>query len=154
MKINKLDKIKQPKRLIEHMVASHGTPRHKKAYRSIIQNIIGLSRKVQGLTDKLLNAERERDDARSELAEVRKVMLYNGEPGTTMGVGDGTGNLFVTGDYESIKAAQKIVLRDSENRLKAYKMAVHVASSKFDLPDEWQEWANELESDLRRMSNV
>ncbi|EOH0528253.1 hypothetical protein ACLMVZ_002916 [Klebsiella aerogenes] len=31
-----------------------------------------------------------------------------------------------------------------------YKLANHIASSKNGLPDEWQDWAEELESDIRR----
>lgn len=31
---------------------------------------------------------------------------------TAMGVGDGSGRLFVYGDYDSIKAAQRLILRD------------------------------------------
>ncbi|CAM7778192.1 hypothetical protein R7H51_15915 [Klebsiella pneumoniae] len=31
-----------------------------------------------------------------------------------------------------------------------YKLANHIASSKNELPDEWQDWADELETDIRR----
>ncbi|HHL1691500.1 TPA: hypothetical protein ACQ299_000401 [Klebsiella pneumoniae] len=31
-----------------------------------------------------------------------------------------------------------------------YKLANHIASSKSGLPDEWQDWAEELETDIRR----
>lgn len=31
-----------------------------------------------------------------------------------------------------------------------YKLANHIASSKNGLPDEWQDWADELETDIRR----
>lgn len=154
MKIKKLAKTKQPKKLIEHMVQSHGTARHKKAYRSIVQNIIGLTRKVQSVQDKLNNAEQEKARLSHELAEERKHRMYGSEPGTTLGIGDGTGSLFVKGDYDSIKAAQAICIRDSENRIAAYKLASHIASSKGGLPAAWQDWAEEIESDLRKMANV
>lgn len=35
----------------------------------------------------------------------------NAKRNCTMGVGDGSGNLFIHGDYESIKAAQNILLQ-------------------------------------------
>lgn len=32
-----------------------------------------------------------------------------------------------------------------------YRLAIHIASSKNGLPDEWQTWADEIESDLREL---
>lgn len=40
------------------------------------------------------------------------------ERGVTLGVGDGSGQLFVHGDYESIKACQKLILERDELKQK------------------------------------
>lgn len=40
------------------------------------------------------------------------------EHGVSMGVGDGSGRLFIFGDYESIKATQRIVLDRDELKRK------------------------------------
>ncbi len=42
---------------------------------------------------------------------------------TCMGVGDGSGQLFVYGDYDSIKAAQRIVLRAEEAEWRLARMS-------------------------------
>lgn len=39
-----------------------------------------------------------------------ELMLLRTKTALTMGVGDGTGKLLIHGDYESIQAAQKLIL--------------------------------------------
>jgi hypothetical protein len=53
--------------------------------------------------------EAERDRLKAELESVNKYHC-------TLGVGDGTSNLFVHGDYDSIKAAQKILFERDKLR--------------------------------------
>lgn len=58
--------------------------------------------------------------ARAEQAEAK--------PGMTLGVGDGSGQLFVHGDYDSIKAAQAIIFR--AKRLAARVATLEAANGK------------------------
>ncbi len=48
-------------------------------------------------------------------------------------------------DVALYRHAQKPVVNED-----LYKLANHIASSKSGLPDEWQDWAEELETDIRR----
>jgi hypothetical protein len=71
------------------------------------------------LLDKSINGfEHEQGRARNELRELLAA------PGNTgMGVGDGSGRLFVHGDYDSIKAMQAIILeRDALRAAPKYPM--------------------------------
>lgn len=88
---------------------------------------------VEALLSRRLITEREQGDLiqgncyeaglwsmRNADAMIQDGNVINGESlraTCTMGVGDGTGNLFVHGDYDSIKAAQRIVLE--RDRLRA-----------------------------------
>ncbi|WP_459378619.1 hypothetical protein [Serratia sp. ser-z] len=58
------------------------------------------------------NAEKGSDYAQQRIAELEA------KTAMTMGVGSGNGNLFVHGDYDSIKAAQAIVLENESLRAK------------------------------------
>ena len=62
--------------------------RYKEAEKALAENAI--------LRERLAAAERERDELRLKTA-------------MTLGVGEGSGQLFVHGDYESIKACQRII---------------------------------------------
>ncbi len=54
-----------------------------------------------------------------ELSAAReRIAELEAKTSMTMGVGNGDGNLFVHGDYDSIKAAQRIVLDNEELRAK------------------------------------
>lgn len=154
MKITVKNNQKRPKKRMRSLLTSHGTSADKKAYRSLTKNLVGLTRKVQSTEHKLANANNHIESLNAELAEVRKIMLYqaDGLGKTTLGVGDGTGSKFVYGDYDSIKAAQDQILGYSDVRIACANMANHIESSKGALPAEWYEWANEIAHELRELS--
>ncbi|HGE8301215.1 TPA: hypothetical protein ACGD5C_001531 [Serratia marcescens] len=71
-----------------------------------------------------------------ELAKAEKrIAELEAKTAMTMGVGSGNGNLFVHGDYDSIKAAQVIVL---ENESLRAKLATPVRLLGEMLPHEWE----------------
>uniref|UniRef100_UPI0035C72508 hypothetical protein n=1 Tax=Serratia quinivorans TaxID=137545 RepID=UPI0035C72508 len=51
-------------------------------------------------------------------AKDKRIADMEAKTSMTMGVGDGSGSLFVHGDYDSIRAAQRIVLENEELRAK------------------------------------
>lgn len=51
-------------------------------------------------------------------AKDKRIAELEAKTSMTMGVGDGSGSLFVHGDYDSIRAAQRIVLENEELRAK------------------------------------
>ncbi|MBN5198729.1 hypothetical protein JY494_04315 [Serratia marcescens] len=71
---------------------------------------VGLAWNVQQAKIIALLAELEAKDKRISELEAKTSM--------TMGVGDGSGSLFVHGDYDSIRAAQRIVLENEDLRAK------------------------------------
>ncbi|HEN7340387.1 TPA: hypothetical protein U7N74_002134 [Serratia marcescens] len=70
--------------------------------------------------DKTLELEREK--SRRVMSEnhqqAKRIAELEAKTAMTMGVGSGNGNLFVHGDYDSIKAAQAIVLENESLRAK------------------------------------
>jgi len=72
-------------------------------------------------------------------AKDKRIAELEAKTAMTMGVGSGNGNLFVHGDYDSIKAAQAIVL---ENESLRAKLATPVR-----LTDERTLWAGEDDYD-------
>lgn len=108
---------KQQRRLVFTLVNTFGKRHEKMAYQSIINNLIGLGRKVQGLTQQIRNRDEYIASLESQLAEARRVSLFgNPSQSCSVGVGDGTGNLVVHGDYESVKAVQRIILQSEQDR--------------------------------------
>uniref|UniRef100_A0A9X8VEI1 Ead/Ea22-like family protein n=1 Tax=Serratia marcescens TaxID=615 RepID=A0A9X8VEI1_SERMA len=69
-----------------------------------------MDNKLSELSKPVVLAELEAKDKRIAELEAKTAM--------TMGVGSGNGNLFVHGDYDSIKAAQAIVLENESLRAK------------------------------------
>ncbi|WP_312427427.1 hypothetical protein [Serratia sp. (in: enterobacteria)] len=67
----------------------------------------------------------------------------------TMGVGSGNGNLFVHGDYDSIKAAQAIVL---ENQSLRAKLATPVRLLGEMLPHEWERAERQASFEHRKIA--
>ncbi|MEL5594184.1 hypothetical protein [Serratia ureilytica] len=65
-----------------------------------------------GFTPEALAQEERAENAEQRVAELEA------KTAMTMGVGSGNGNLFVHGDYDSIKAAQAIVLENESLRAK------------------------------------
>jgi len=146
------------RQMLKDLVDNFGTARHKKAYRSVIGNITGLGRKVQSLNDLLRNEQKRADDFEKRCENLTKELLFGGMERSwdncSMVVDDGTRLLPLHGREESIKAAQRIILRDSNNRVAAHNLANHIAGAKYVLPEEWKDWAEELERDLRKIGNL
>lgn len=107
---------KQQRRLVLTLVNTFGKRHEKMAYQSIVNNLVGLGRKVQSLTQQVRNRDEYISSLESQLAEARRVSLY-GTPSQScsVGVGDGSGNLVVHGSYESIKAVQRIILQAEQD---------------------------------------
>lgn len=69
--------------------------------------VVVMKRSKQELDDSLFIARANPATMRTIITELRQLRA---KTQVTMGVGNGSGSLFVYGDYDSIKAAQKIVL--------------------------------------------
>ncbi|QDH45719.1 hypothetical protein AAM37_gp48 [Pantoea phage vB_PagM_AAM37] len=111
---------KQQRRLVFTLVNTFGKRHEKMAYQSIVNNLVGLGRKVQSLTQQVRNRDEYISSLESQLAEARRVSLFgNPSQSCSVGVGDGTGNLVVHGNYESIKAVQRIILQAEQDRGRA-----------------------------------
>lgn len=72
--------------------------------------IAPLQAEIEALRETLATLEAENERLRAEVERLRSMTAV------TMGVGSGDGNLFVHGDWESIKAAQAIVLEQGALR--------------------------------------
>ena len=73
--------------------------------------------------DNLLAEYKASQDALKSVTELwneqrQRIATLEAKTSMTMGVGDGNGTLFVHGDYDSIKAVQRIVLENEELRAK------------------------------------
>ncbi len=88
--------------------------RKEKGLRTSPLQINAAAAKMRGMltADAVLELLAERDADKKRIAELEA------KTAMTMGVGSGNGNLFVHGDYDSIKAAQAIVLENESLRAK------------------------------------
>lgn len=108
---------KQQRRLVFTLVNTFGKRHEKMAYQSIVNNLVGLGRKVQSLTQQVSNRDEYIASLEAQLAEARRVSLFgNPSQSCSVGVGDGAGNLVVHGTYESVKAVQRIILQAEADR--------------------------------------
>lgn len=108
---------KQQRRLVFTLVNTFGKRHEKMAYQSIVNNLVGLGRKVQSLTQQVSNRDEYIASLEAQLAEARRVSLFgNPSQSCSVGVGDGAGNLVVHGTYESVKQVQRIILQAEADR--------------------------------------
>lgn len=108
---------KQQRRLVFTLVNTFGKRHEKMAYQSIVNNLVGLGRKVQSLTQQVSNRDEYIASLEAQLAEARRVSLFgNPSQSCSVGVGDGSGNLVVHGTYESVKQVQRIILQAEADR--------------------------------------
>lgn len=158
--MKKFKKANNAKRhLVQHLVNSFGERRHKMAYQSIIGNITGLTRKVQSLHQLLKNADNHIGNLEAENVALKRDLLLGDKVSApcSMGVGDGTGNLVVYGDYDSIKAAQAFVFRAEdasrdaakwkETAIKAHEEAEEAVT----LAKHWRRIAEEAQEKLSQV---
>lgn len=88
--------------------------------------------KARDLFSLLTKTEAERDDAIAH--DYRKLMC--------MGVGDGSGSLFVYGDYESIKAAQSRVFAYEKSLVERAALKARVAEVTKERDEARRQWKN------------
>ncbi|HEY8342643.1 MAG TPA: hypothetical protein VIK75_06555 [Calditerricola sp.] len=105
------------------------------------------------LDSRVPKSEREHAAAR-EIERLReKVERFKSMTEATMGIGSGDGNLFVHGDYESIKAAQAVVLERDALRTEVAEWK-RVASAQAELHGEAEDENERLRAGIEALATV
>lgn len=148
----KVTKGKRQKKRVKYLLDCHGTSGDKQAYKSITNNILGLTRKVQSLQHKLINAKNYIGVIESELAEERKQRLFgDARPADSLAVGSGEDHLLVYGDPVAVNEVRRVYIVRQESEKVIQRVAALIQTSRHDDGCDHQQLLTRIERDLVRI---